>query len=101
MMAGMDFVLLSAFLWIVDVNGHKRAVQPLVMVGLNSITVYMLSELLDEALGFSGLHEKIYEAVFVPIASPVNASLLWALAYTGLMVLAAWVMKAKGWVVRA
>ncbi len=100
-MAGMDFVLLLAFLWIVDVKGHKRAVQPLVMVGLNSITVYMLSELLDEALGFSGLHERIYESVFVPIASPMNASLLWALAYTGLMVLAAWVMKVKGWVIRA
>ncbi len=100
LMAGMDFVLLSVFLWVVDVLGHKRAVQPLVMIGLNPITIYMLSELLDEALGFSGWHDRIYDSVFAPNASPENASLLWALAYTGLMFLAAWVMKRRGWVVR-
>jgi predicted acyltransferase len=100
LMAGMDFILLSAFLWIVDVRGHKRAVAPLVMIGLNPIAIYMISELLDEFLGYTGLHEAIYDAVFVPLASPINASLLWALAYTGLMFLAAWIMKRRGWVVK-
>jgi predicted acyltransferase len=99
-MAGLDFVLLAAFLWLVDGVGHKRMVKPLVIIGLNPITVYMLSELLDEALDLSGLHGVIYHAVFQPIASPINASLLWALAYTGLMFLAAWVMYKRGWVVR-
>jgi len=99
-MAGMDFVLLSAFLWIVDVKNHKRVVRPLVMIGMNPITIYMLSELLDEALGYSGLHHRIYDAVFVPAASPANASLLWALAYTGLMFVAAWIMQKRGWVIK-
>jgi predicted acyltransferase len=99
-MAGLDFVLLAAFLWLVDGLGHKRIVKPLVVIGLNPITVYMLSELLDEALNLSGLHSVIYRAVFMPIASPINASLLWALAYTGLMFLAAWIMYKRGWVVR-
>lgn len=99
-MAGLDFALLAAFLWIVDIRGHRGLVKPLVIIGLNPITIYMLSELLSEALDISGLHEKIFHAVFTPIASPYNASLLWALAYTGLMYLAAWGMYKKGWIVR-
>jgi predicted acyltransferase len=100
-MAGLDFVFLAVFIWIVDIRGYKRLVKPLVIMGLNPITIYMLSELLSEALDWSGLQPKIYQAVFVRIASPYNASLLWALAYTGLMFVAAWIMYRKGWVVRA
>jgi predicted acyltransferase len=91
-MAGLDCVLLAAFLWIVDGLGYKRTVKPLVIIGLNPIAIYMLSELLDEALNYTGLHRAIYHAVFQPIASPINASLLWALAYTALMYLAAWLL---------
>jgi predicted acyltransferase len=99
-MAGLDFVLLSGFLWLVDIKGYRKIVTPLVIIGLNPITIYMLSELLSEVLDISGLHHTIYNAVFVPMASPYNASLLWALAYTGLMYLAAWGMYKKGWIVR-
>ncbi len=100
-MAGVDFVLLAGFLWLVDIKGYRKIVKPLVIIGLNPITIYMVSELLSETLDFSGLHQTIYNAVFVPVASPYNASLLWALAYTGLMYLAAWAMYKKGWIVRA
>jgi predicted acyltransferase len=100
-MAGLDFVLLAGFMWLVDIQGHRKMVKPLVIMGLNPITVYMLSELLSEALDFTGAHEAIYNAVFTPIASPYNASLLWALTYTGVMYLAAWGMYKKSWIVRA
>lgn len=99
-MAGLDFVMLAAFLWLVDGLGHRRAVKPLVIMGLNPITIYMIAELLDEALNISGLHKAIYRAVFVPLASPINASLLWALFYTALMFLFAWIMHRRGWIVR-
>jgi predicted acyltransferase len=99
-MAGLDFVLLAVFLWLVDVLGYRRIVKPLVIMGLNPITIYMLSELLDEALNLSGLHKTIYWDVFAPVASPINASLLWALAYTGLMFVAAYIMYRRKWVVR-
>jgi predicted acyltransferase len=99
-MAGLDFILLAGFLWLVDALGHKRLVKPLVIMGLNPITIYMLSELLYEALHISGLHQVIYQKVFAPLASPINASLLWALAYTGLMFVAAYIMYRRRWVVR-
>jgi predicted acyltransferase len=99
-MAGLDFVLLACFLWVVDGLNHKRAVKPLVIMGMNPIAVYMASELLDEVFGFSGLHHAIYNALFVPLASPYNASLLWGLAYTALMYGVAWAMYRRNWVLR-
>src|SRR5262249_52766840 len=33
-MAGLDFVMLAGFLWLVDGCGYKRAVKPLVVIGM-------------------------------------------------------------------
>jgi len=96
-MAGLDFVVFAICLWLVDGCGFKRAGKPLVIVGMNAITVYMISELLDEAL--SALHWRgpLYHAVFTPLASPFNASLLYAIAYTLLLWLVAYGMYRRGW----
>jgi predicted acyltransferase len=99
-MAGLDFVFFAGFLWLIDGRGKKRMMKPFVILGMNSITIYMISELFDEFLGQTGLHRMIYQKVFAPVASPVNASLLWALAYTGLMFVIAWTMYKRRWVVR-
>jgi predicted acyltransferase len=99
-MAGLDFVLFAGSLWLGERGGVKRLLKPLLVLGMNSITVYMISELLDEALNATGLHHRIYNAVFAPLASPFNASLLWGLSYTGLMFLIAWVMYRRNWIVR-
>lgn len=91
-MGGLDFVIFAAFVWIVDVLDYRRFVAPLVIMGLNPIAVYMASELLDEVLSITGWHNIIYRNVFAPLASPINASLLWAVAYTLLMFVIAWIL---------
>ncbi len=96
-MAGLDFVVFAVCLWVVDGRGHKRAVKPLVIMGMNAITVYMISELLDELLSAMHWREPIYHAVFMPLASPVNASLLYALTYTALLWLISYAMYRRGW----
>jgi len=96
-MAGLDFVVFAICLWLVDGCGLKRAVKPLVIVGMNAITVYMISELLDEALSALHWRQPLYHAVFTPLASPFNASLLYAMAYTLLMWLIAYGMYRRGW----
>lgn len=96
-MAGLDFVVFAICLWLIDGCGFKRGVKPLAIMGMNAITVYMISELLDTAL--SALHWRgpLYHAVFAPLASPMNASLLYALTYTALMWLIAFGMYRRGW----
>lgn len=96
-MAGLDFVVFAICLWLVDGRGYKRVVKPMVIMGMNAITVYMISELLDEALSALHWRDRIFHAVFTPLASPYNASLLYALAYTLVLWLVAYGMYRRGW----
>jgi len=96
-MAGLDFVVFAACLWLVDGRGYQRLAKPFVIIGMNAITVYMISELLDEALSALHWRDRIFHAVFTPIASPYNAALLYALAYTLLLWLIAYAMYRRGW----
>ncbi len=98
-MAGLDFVMFAMLLWLVDGLGHQRVVKPLVIMGMNAITVYVASELLDEFMGATGLHHWVYSNLFA-WASPMNASLLYALAYTLLMYALAYAMYRRRWFVR-
>jgi predicted acyltransferase len=108
-MAGLDFILFAGFAWLVDGLGWKRAFQPMVIMGMNAIVIYLASEFLDEALGWihwtgpAGtvvLRSWLYGHLFVPLASPYNASLLYALAYVLVLFLLAWAMYRRRWFVR-
>ncbi|MCX6592602.1 MAG: DUF5009 domain-containing protein [Acidobacteria bacterium] len=108
-MAGIDFTLLAMFTCVVDLAGYRKAVKPLVIMGMNAIAIYMLSELTDISLnaihltgaaGEISLRRWIYLSWFAPLGSPENASLLYAIAYTLLMWVAAWVMYRKKWFIK-
>jgi len=108
-MAGLDFVMFAIFVWLVDGLGYQRVVKPLVIFGKNAIVVYLVSEFLDEVFGLvrwsSGghtgtLHRWIFEHLFAPLLRPIDASLLFAIAYTLLMYLLAYAMYRRGWFVR-
>jgi len=99
-MAGFAFVLLAMFLYLVDHLGYQRLVQPFVILGMNAITIYMLSELLAISLDRLGLHDWIYQHWFAALASPCNASLLWAIAFTLLMYVPAYILYRKKWFLR-
>ena len=108
-MAGLDFVVFAAFVKLVDGLGWRKPVRPLVILGMNAITVYMVSEFTAEILntirwqsasGPISLQRYIYHSVFVPLGSPANASLLYALAFTGAMYLVAWALYRRGWFLR-
>ncbi len=104
-MAGLDFVMLAMFIWLIDHLGYQRYVKPLFIMGMNAIAVYMASEILAETLDWihwgtgesATLHGWLYDTLFAPLGSPINASLLWALAYTLLMYAIAYVMYRKKW----
>ncbi|HWB98327.1 MAG TPA: hypothetical protein VG672_16555, partial [Bryobacteraceae bacterium] len=104
-MAGLDFVLLAMFVWVVDGLGYKRAVKPLVIMGMNAIAIYMASEFAAELLGLrwmtaSGpvsVHSWFYQNVLLPVASPQNASLLYAMSFVGLMFLIAYGLYRRRW----
>jgi predicted acyltransferase len=95
-MAGLDFVLLAAFLWIIDHLGYQRFVKPLVIMGRNAITLYMISEFGAELLDMANLHAKIYN-FFLSMASPVNASLLYSVAFMLSIYVIGYLMYRRRW----
>lgn len=96
-MAGLDFVMFAICIWAVDVRGYKRAVQPFVILGMNAIAIYMASEFIEELLSAVHVRNWIYNSLFAPLASPINASLIYAVTYTLLMFGIAYVMYRQRW----
>jgi predicted acyltransferase len=67
---------------------------------MNAIAVFVISGMLAKTLGLLGWQAPLFRGVFLPLASPVNASLLYAVANVALMWLIAYGMYRRGWFVR-
>ena len=93
--AGFAMEVLGVCYWIVDVKGVKKWTQPFLVFGSNAITSFFLSTfvalILDivfvSAMSPAGavvresLKDVFYRAVFAPLASSYNASLLYSIFY--------------------
>lgn len=102
LMAGLDFIVYAAMLWIIDGEGYRRFTKPFSIIGMNAIVVYMISELLAGTLdavrvGGGSLQEFAFHGAYAFWLSPANASLLYALTYVLLMYAVAYFMYRKGW----
>jgi predicted acyltransferase len=104
--AGLGAVLLAACIWFVDIRGWRRVAYPFVVLGTNAIALYVLSGLIARTLGLvkltggdgvvRSLKTVIYDGLFVPLASPINASLLFAIANLVVLYGVLWVMYKRG-----
>ena len=100
LMGGFDFMVFGAMLWLIDVKKVIAPFRPAMIMGANAIAVYLLSEYLDTILNRMHWKEPIYQALFVPYFSPINASLAFAVAYVALHFCFAYGLYRKGWFLR-
>ncbi|MDM7994070.1 MAG: DUF5009 domain-containing protein [Acidobacteriota bacterium] len=101
-MGGWSLVCFSTFYWLLDIKRAARALQAFSIFGMNAITIYVVSEFVAITLfvvkvgrggeGAITLHDWIYTVLFASWASPLNASLAYAIAYVGVMYLLGWTM---------
>jgi predicted acyltransferase len=104
--AGLGAALFGLTWWLVDVEGWRRGIGPLVTYGKNPIAVYVASGLLSSTLsnirwpGPGGepqsLYERLYLSAFATWLPPMVASLAFALTAVLLMYLLAWWMERRG-----
>jgi predicted acyltransferase len=99
-MAGLDFVLLAIALWCIDRLGYRRWARPLEILGMNAIAIYIASEMVEELLQMVHVRDPIYQTLFVPLGSPENASLAYAVSYMLVMYLIAYIMYQRKWFVK-
>jgi predicted acyltransferase len=110
LMGGWALVCFATFYWIIEVKTRAEWTKPLVIFGMNAITLYVLSELSATLLevittGSSAgapvsLHAQVYSALFAQIPGPANASLAYALAFDAVMFAAGWIMWKRKWFLR-
>ena len=120
-MAGLAMVCLGVYYWVIDVQGWRNWAKPFAIYGMNAITVFVLAGVLGRlslaiqvgpAENAVALKTWLYNHLCAPfaspettpfpgsLASPKNASLLWALMYVTLLYLVAWGMYRKKWFVK-
>lgn len=98
--AGIDALLLAMLVWLIDQQGHAKPFTPFLILGSNAIAIYLSSEFLDVFLHVLDWKDPIYTAVFAPLASPINASLLYAVAYVLVNFAFAWFLWSRRWFLR-
>lgn len=91
--SGIALIVLALFYWLVDVKKLRAGwTKPILVFGKNAIAAYFLSEALAATLESIYIHagqitmpsqSYLYQNLFAPLARPMNASLLYALAYVG------------------
>jgi predicted acyltransferase len=101
-MAGIALLTLGVFHWVIDVAGFSRWSKPLVILGLNPIAIYVLSEVIDTALRSMNLsmakgHEIscqlfLFNNFCIPLAEVKTASMLYAVGILIGMYVVAWVL---------
>ncbi|MDA0987226.1 MAG: heparan-alpha-glucosaminide N-acetyltransferase domain-containing protein [Bacteroidetes bacterium] len=103
-MTGWALTIFSIFYFINDVKYYKWWAKPFVIFGLNSILVFVLSGVIARLFSLIkitelespiSLHTFLYQKYFEPLASPINASLLWAISFLSTMYLVCWILWKK------
>jgi predicted acyltransferase len=88
---GQAMCVLGLSYWFVDVKGYKTWTKPFVVYGVNALTVFFMSGIVAKSLillkvtgpdgSETSVYGWIYQAIFLPIASPINASLMFAITW--------------------
>ena len=88
---GWAMLFLALLYWSIDVRGWKRWAMPLVVYGMNAITVFVASGLVAKTLirwqvdgavagQRTSMYQRAYEVGFASWAGPINGSLAFAVA---------------------
>jgi len=110
-MAGVALVCLAFFHWSIDVANSSLWAKPIIILGLNPITVYVISEVFDTTFRTLNLAMALAQGIdccsylsqslCTPFAKSETASLLYALLTLLFMYLIAWIMWRKRLFIRA
>ncbi len=105
--AGLGLQLLAVCYWLIDIKGFRSRfiVTPFLIFGTNALIVFVLSGLMARAMSLwhiprasgaqGNLQTFIYDNLFASWASPINASLLYAVSFTLFWLFLMWLLYRK------
>ncbi len=94
---GLALQFLAFCYWLIDIKGYRRWAKPFEVFGLNAIALYVVANLIAVSLGLIKVGEGslggwIYDRVFASWASPVNASLAFAICFVLVCLVLMWIL---------
>jgi predicted acyltransferase len=103
--AGMALQLLGICYWLVDIKGYRAWAKPFVVFGVNALALFVFSGLLERLMGIVkipqgdgaaiALQPYIFKNLFASWATPINASLFYAITYVLFWLLLMWLLYRK------
>jgi predicted acyltransferase len=104
-MAGLALCFLGFCYWLVDIKGYRKWTKPFVIFGVNALALYIGSGLMAKLLGIIklpgadgksvALQTAIFDNVFLPVASPINASLMFGISFILVWLFLMWLLYRK------
>lgn len=95
--AGLAATGLAFSIWLLEGRPLQRWLRPLEVFGMNAIAAYLISRLVGNLPKVHVMGKSLYSDVLEPVASPPNASLLFAMVVLGAVYVAVWLMDRRGW----
>lgn len=104
--SGLALLTLAVCYWLIDIQGYKRWSRPFVIFGVNALALFVFSGIMARLLGmirFAGpedgkditLQQWIFNNWFLSWASPVIASLAYAITFILLWLFLMWLLYRK------
>jgi predicted acyltransferase len=105
--SGLALLTLGFCYWLIDIKGYKKWASPFVVFGANALALFVFSGIMARLLGmirfaapeegkFVTLQQVIFNNVFLSWASPINASLAFAICFILLWLFLMWLLYRKG-----
>lgn len=104
--AGLALCFLGFCYWLIDIKGYKNWNKPFVIFGVNALALFVGSGIMARILGLIrlpgteegktiSLQQAIFNNVFLPFASPINASLMYAICFILVWLFLMWLLYRK------
>jgi predicted acyltransferase len=104
--SGLALLTLASCYWIIDIKGYRRWAWPFVVFGVNALALFVFSGIMARLLGMirvTGpevgkeitLQQWIFSNLFLSWASPVNASLAYAVSFILFWLFLMWLLYRK------
>jgi predicted acyltransferase len=103
--AGLGLQLLALCYWLIDIKGYRRWAWPFEVFGVNALALFVGSGLMVKLMGLIRLPNAdgtrissqgwIFRNLFLSWATPINASLFYAIAFILLWLVLMWLLYRK------
>ncbi|MBP6005179.1 MAG: DUF5009 domain-containing protein [Pyrinomonadaceae bacterium] len=103
--SGLALLCLGSCYWLIDIKGYKAWAKPFVIFGMNALALFVFSGIFARMIGAYrvtgadgqpvAVQKWIFDSVFMSVAQPVDASLMYAISFILLWLFLMWLFYRK------